>query len=528
MAKGSGYSGGRGGGSYSGRSGGSPRGGSSGSSGGISGSSRRSSASEGSKTGSGAGASSTGGSSSAQRAANSRMWSRPATAKQIATLKANGTFDGEYYSSGRAGQTIGESARAASSTFGPTIPDGGVAQRGQASRRDRDLDISGLSEALGAVVRLQRALEPPRVGARDSAGVLGQDIEEYRSAPIDVIAAPPEGQFVREYSGVLSFAFVNDLADRHLRSFQSQFGPSMGNLLRRETQAWGDARIALAKKITDGQADLAAILDESPAEAIASPAVAVNELLANAYPLDLEERHLRSFQAEYGPSMGDFLRKEILAWADNRIERAKVNARFLVKTTMAQAAIGSAQAVRESAARSARQNAERPATPRGELGEESQTTAAERSDSQVHDTRTGVASGLGTVTSIKPMYGAVISLESGRQGWLHISKLRVLNDGNRVESVDGFLRVGERIRVTEHGVNARGQILLALVTSSQKLRPAVGSNAKTAQVETPKRNVDSTSQAVTETGATPSVPLKRRGILSRLFQAHLRSGNPPL
>ncbi|GHT79915.1 hypothetical protein FACS1894104_5210 [Actinomycetota bacterium] len=44
---------------------------------------------------------------------NSRMWRQPATAKQIATLKRFGNYDGKYFSKGRAGQTIGNSKRAA-------------------------------------------------------------------------------------------------------------------------------------------------------------------------------------------------------------------------------------------------------------------------------------------------------------------------------------------------------------------------------------------------------------------------------
>ena len=60
-----------------------------------------------------AGKSSRGGSTSGQSAANTRMWGKPASAKQISALKVNGNFDGKYYSGGRAGQTIGESKRAA-------------------------------------------------------------------------------------------------------------------------------------------------------------------------------------------------------------------------------------------------------------------------------------------------------------------------------------------------------------------------------------------------------------------------------
>lgn len=49
---------------------------------------------------------------STQRTANSKMWRHPATARQIAALKASGHFDGKYFSKGRAGQTIGKSVRA--------------------------------------------------------------------------------------------------------------------------------------------------------------------------------------------------------------------------------------------------------------------------------------------------------------------------------------------------------------------------------------------------------------------------------
>ena len=46
----------------------------------------------------------------ARRSSSSR-WSRPATGKQIAALKARGNYDGKYYSMGRASQGIGGSAR---------------------------------------------------------------------------------------------------------------------------------------------------------------------------------------------------------------------------------------------------------------------------------------------------------------------------------------------------------------------------------------------------------------------------------
>lgn len=52
----------------------------------------------------------------ARRSSSSR-WSRPATGKQIAALKAHGNYDGKYYSIGRASQAIGgSSARGRSSS----------------------------------------------------------------------------------------------------------------------------------------------------------------------------------------------------------------------------------------------------------------------------------------------------------------------------------------------------------------------------------------------------------------------------
>ncbi len=53
------------------------------------------------------------------RRSSSSRWSKPATRKQIASLKARGTYDGKYYSMGRASQTIakGSSAPVRSRTY---------------------------------------------------------------------------------------------------------------------------------------------------------------------------------------------------------------------------------------------------------------------------------------------------------------------------------------------------------------------------------------------------------------------------
>ncbi len=52
------------------------------------------------------------------RRSSSSRWSRPATGKQIAALKAHGNYDGKYYSMGRASQAIGGASGGRSSSDG--------------------------------------------------------------------------------------------------------------------------------------------------------------------------------------------------------------------------------------------------------------------------------------------------------------------------------------------------------------------------------------------------------------------------
>ena len=51
---------------------------------------------------------------------------------------------------------------------------------------------------------------------------------------------------------------------------------------------------------------------------------------------------------------------------------------------------------------------------------------------------------LGTIVKIMP-FGAFVSLMPGKDGLLHISKLRGLNKGNRVENVEDVVSVGQKL-----------------------------------------------------------------------------------
>ena len=56
-----------------------------------------------------------------------------------------------------------------------------------------------------------------------------------------------------------------------------------------------------------------------------------------------------------------------------------------------------------------------------------------------------------------------MSLLPGKDGLLHISKMRVLNGGQRVESVDDVVSVGQKIQVEISDIDDRGKLSLVPV-----------------------------------------------------------------
>jgi polyribonucleotide nucleotidyltransferase len=66
---------------------------------------------------------------------------------------------------------------------------------------------------------------------------------------------------------------------------------------------------------------------------------------------------------------------------------------------------------------------------------------------------------LGTVVKITA-FGAFISLLPGKDGLLHISKMRPLAGGQRVESVEDVLNVGQKIQVEINEIDDRGKLSL--------------------------------------------------------------------
>ena len=69
---------------------------------------------------------------------------------------------------------------------------------------------------------------------------------------------------------------------------------------------------------------------------------------------------------------------------------------------------------------------------------------------------------LGTVVKITA-FGAFVSLLPGKDGLLHISKLRPLAGGQRVESVEDVLSVGQKLQVEISDIDDRGKLSLVPV-----------------------------------------------------------------
>jgi polyribonucleotide nucleotidyltransferase len=78
---------------------------------------------------------------------------------------------------------------------------------------------------------------------------------------------------------------------------------------------------------------------------------------------------------------------------------------------------------------------------------------------------------LGTVVKIMP-FGAFISLMPGKDGLLHISKLRPLAGGARVENVEDVVSVGQKIQVEISEIDEKGKLSLIPVVEEKEAAPA--------------------------------------------------------
>lgn len=69
---------------------------------------------------------------------------------------------------------------------------------------------------------------------------------------------------------------------------------------------------------------------------------------------------------------------------------------------------------------------------------------------------------LGTVVRVVD-FGAFVSLTPGKDGLLHVTQLRKLNDGKRVDNVEDVAKVGQKIEVEIREIDSRGKISLGVI-----------------------------------------------------------------
>ena len=81
---------------------------------------------------------------------------------------------------------------------------------------------------------------------------------------------------------------------------------------------------------------------------------------------------------------------------------------------------------------------------------------------------------LGTVVKTTT-FGAFVSLTPGKDGLLHISELRKLANGKRVDNVDDVVSVGQKIQVEITKIDDRGKLSLAPVVSEEAAAGEAGS-----------------------------------------------------
>ena len=90
---------------------------------------------------------------------------------------------------------------------------------------------------------------------------------------------------------------------------------------------------------------------------------------------------------------------------------------------------------------------------------------------------------LGTVVKTTT-FGAFVSLLPGKDGLLHISEVRKLVGGKRIDSVDDVLKIGQKVQVELKEIDPRGKLSLAAVLAEGEGADGSGGAAPVTRAET--------------------------------------------
>ncbi|GAA3778562.1 polyribonucleotide nucleotidyltransferase [Micrococcus endophyticus] len=89
---------------------------------------------------------------------------------------------------------------------------------------------------------------------------------------------------------------------------------------------------------------------------------------------------------------------------------------------------------------------------------------------------------LGTVVKLTT-FGAFVSLTPGKDGLLHISELRKLNEGKRVDDVEDVLGVGQKVQVEITKIDDRGKLSLSPVVAESDADAETADAIESSQTE---------------------------------------------
>ncbi|WP_151524491.1 polyribonucleotide nucleotidyltransferase [Serinicoccus kebangsaanensis] len=105
---------------------------------------------------------------------------------------------------------------------------------------------------------------------------------------------------------------------------------------------------------------------------------------------------------------------------------------------------------------------------------------------------------LGTVVKTTT-FGAFVSLLPGKDGLLHISEIRKLVGGKRIDAVEDVLGVGQKVQVELKEIDPRGKLSLAAVVADEQGGAADEQPAPVSDAGEPSRADDAEAPEVTET-----------------------------
>jgi polyribonucleotide nucleotidyltransferase len=120
---------------------------------------------------------------------------------------------------------------------------------------------------------------------------------------------------------------------------------------------------------------------------------------------------------------------------------------------------------------------------------------------------------LGTVVKTTT-FGAFVSLLPGKDGLLHISEVRKLVGGKRIDNVDDVLAVGQKVQVELKEIDPRGKLSLAAVLPEGEggvAADASDQGAAEAETETDTRGEDQSERGERREGGRNRQRGRRRG-----------------